>query len=229
MTRRRGCPLPLVLLLLLGTLALTEGKKKKNKKQWADAWKKIEEEEMEEWEEEKAEREAEHAKYMDPMKMVDEMGATDAAAMMGGMGGGSSAGGPAMCFVHMKKTLTREATEEVVVKWRDLLYTSGFDIKPYVVEDQLVLLNMDEQYKVSELKNFVLDPYFAEDKVEAFEYNSKKWYPEGSEEDIKEKEKEVRFPAARSPHAAASRPLNGVASTLHQADVQIAVRGCCWL
>jgi hypothetical protein len=201
--QRRGClPRPLLLLLLLGTLTLTaEGKKKKSRKQWADAWKKIEEEEHEEWEEEKAEREAEHAKYMDPSKMVDELGATDAAAMMGGLGG-SSAGGPAMCFVHMKKTLTREATEEVVVKWRDLLYTSGFDITPYVVEDQLVLLNMDEQYKVPELKDFVLDPYFAEDKVEAFEYNSKKWYPEGSEADIKEKEKEVRTVALVARHIA---------------------------
>ena len=36
-------------------LALSaEGKKKKTKKQWAEAWKKIEEEEFEEWEQEKA-------------------------------------------------------------------------------------------------------------------------------------------------------------------------------
>jgi hypothetical protein len=136
------------------------------------------------------------------------MGATDAAAMMGGMGS-SSSGGPAMTFVHMKSELTREDTEEVVVKWRDLLYTNGFDIKPYVVEDNLVLLNMDEQYKVKDLRDFVLDPYFAEDKVESFEYNSKKWYPEGSEEDIKEKEKLVStahlepFAPRRRPHPAA--------------------------
>ena len=200
----------LLLLLLLGSLSLpAEGKrKKKSKKEWKEAWKKIEEEEFEDWEEEKAEREAEHAKYSDPMKMVEEMGATDAAAMMGGMGS-SSSGGPAMTFVHMKSELTREDTEEVVVKWRDLLYTNGFDIKPYVVEDNLVLLNMDEQYKVKDLRDFVLDPYFAEDKVESFEYNSKKWYPEGSEEDIKEKEKLVStahlepFAPRRRPHLAA--------------------------
>lgn len=180
----------LLLVVVLGVLALSaEAKKKKTKKQWADAWKKIEEEEFEEWEQEKAEREAEHSKYSDPMQMVKDMGATDAAAMMGGLGGNS--GGPAMTFVHIKEEFTREDTEEIAVKWRDLLYTNGFDIKPYVVEDNLVLLSMDEQYKVKELKDFVLDPYFAEGKVESFEYNSKKWYPEGSEEDLKEKAKEV--------------------------------------
>jgi hypothetical protein len=123
--------------------------------------------------------------------------------MMGGMGGGNN-GGPAMCFVRMKKELTKKDTEEVVVKWRDLLYTNGFDIKPYVVEDQLVLLTLDEQYKVSELKDFVLDPYFAEDKVESFEYNSKSWYPEGSEEDLKEKKKQV---SALATHLSITRVL----------------------
>ena len=208
--------LALLLLLLVAFSPVAEGKKKKSKKEWKDAWKKIEEEvrlqyqsppallrvrqsshmrvyrpqEFEEWEEEKAERMAEHSKYQDPMKMVEQMGPDDAAAMMGGMGGGNN-GGPAMCFVRMKKELTKQDTEEVVVKWRDLLFTNGFDIKPYVVEDQLVLLTLDEQYKVSELKDFVLDPYFAEDKVESFEYNSKTWYPEGSEEDLKEKKKQV--------------------------------------
>ena len=139
---------------------------------------------------------AEHAKYQDPMKMVEQMGPEGAAAMMGGMGSGNS-GGPAMCFVRMKKELARKDTEEVVVKWRDLLFTNGFDIKPYVVEDQLVLLTLNEQYKVNELKDFVLDPYFAEDKVESFEYNSKTWYPEGSEENLKEKKKQVSAPATR--------------------------------
>ena len=39
---------------------------------------------------------------------------------------GSSGSGPAMAFVHMKKHMTREQVEELVVKWRDLLFTAGF-------------------------------------------------------------------------------------------------------
>lgn len=166
----------LLLLLALSALALSvEGKKKKSKKEWNAAWKKLEEEEHEEYEERRAERMAEQAKYQDPM-----MG-----AMMGGLAGGNN-GGVAMCFVKMKPELTREETEVIVVKWRDLLATAGFDIKPYVVEDQLVLLTLEEQWKVNELKDFVLDPYFAQGKVVSFDYNSKSWYPAGSEEAVKE-------------------------------------------
>ena len=70
------------LLLLAGHLDLLgAAKKKRTKKQWEEALKRVEEEEFEEWEQEKKAKDEEYAKYHgDPMKMVEEMGGPVAGA-----------------------------------------------------------------------------------------------------------------------------------------------------
>eukprot|EP01048_Picozoa_sp_COSAG05_P009143 COSAG05_NODE_731_length_7667_cov_140.831792_12_plen_79_part_00 len=67
-----------------------------------------------------------------------------------------------------------------MLQWRDLLMAGGFDVTPYMVEEHTALLSLSEKWKIMELKDFVLDPYFAQGKVQSFEMNNYKWYPEGS-------------------------------------------------
>ena len=76
--------------------------------------------------------------------------------------------------------MTKEESQELVLQWRDLLMAGGFDVTPYMVEEHTALLSLSEKWKIMELKDFVLDPYFAQGKVQSFEMNNYKWYPEGS-------------------------------------------------
>ena len=86
-SERRRRPMPryrrfVALLLLVGHLDLLGAKKKRTKKQWEEAFKRVEEEEFEEWEQEKKAKDEEYAKYHgDPMKMVEEMGGPEAGAL----------------------------------------------------------------------------------------------------------------------------------------------------
>ena len=45
---------------------------------------------------------------------------------------------------------------------RRMDHSGGFDVTPYMVDDHTALLNLNEKWKVMELKDFVLDPYFAQ-------------------------------------------------------------------
>jgi hypothetical protein len=195
----RCAVLGLLLCALVGEVSAAKKKKKKQKKkqkrtpaEWAEAMKAVEREEMDEYETERKEQEEEINKHhgmdlSDPKKWIDEMGGGDKAAeLLAGMGGGSMAS-PAMGFIYFNDEQTREENEEMVVQWRDLLMTAGFDVQPYMVEDNMALLNLKEKWKVMELKDFVLDPYFTQGKVKHFEINNKKWYPAGSDGDIKDK------------------------------------------
>lgn len=141
-----------------------KAKQKRTKAEWEEALKRAEREEMEEWEEERRQKEEEIQKYhgidmSDPKKWIEQMGGGDNAAdMLAGMGGGSMAG-PSMSFVHLSKDMTKPECEELVVQWRDLLMTAGYDVVPYMVDDHLALMKLDEKWKVMDLKDFVLDPY----------------------------------------------------------------------
>jgi hypothetical protein len=176
------------LVILLAGPA-TAGRQQRNKAQWAAALLKEQQEETREWEEERQEREEEVSRNHG-LGPILEQGALGAEAAV--TAGGSSAAGPALSFVHLKHYVTRAECTELVTQWRDILLTGGFDITPYMVDDHMVLLNLDEKWKVMELKDFVLDPYFAQGKVEAFELNQKKWYAPGSDGFIAERQEKAR-------------------------------------
>ena len=63
-------------------------------------------------------------------------------------GGG---GGSAMTFVHLNNETisSKEAAEEMVVQWRDLLATAGIEVGVYVIEPHLLLLDTQDKRKVA--------------------------------------------------------------------------------
>eukprot|EP01052_Picozoa_sp_SAG31_P013247 SAG31_NODE_793_length_12044_cov_12.886229_9_plen_161_part_00 len=101
-------------------------------------------------------------------------GAAASGGAIGGLGGGSQAAmvtkglplfrytipkliwrsefrGACSCrqaFIKIKSGYRREQVEEYVIRWRDLLMSNAFDINPYLVEDDLVLMHTEANHRI---------------------------------------------------------------------------------
>lgn len=78
------------------------------------------------------------------------------------MHGGSMAG-PAMMFVELNPTQAdgtewdTEQIEELAVKWRELLFTGGFSVQVYSIEDKKILITVQKGWEASGVRDFVVD------------------------------------------------------------------------
>ena len=129
-----------VLVLFSGVLAV---RKKidfdKLDKEWKD------EEEDEDWHEDSYEWKRKMQEKKQPafdMSNIQNMKPEELMAMQGGGMGGGGGGGMSMTFAQLKDGIctSRKCTNELAVKWADLMGTGGIQAKPYAVEDDQICL-----------------------------------------------------------------------------------------
>eukprot|EP01051_Picozoa_sp_SAG22_P007537 SAG22_NODE_535_length_9385_cov_6.941202_1_plen_355_part_00 len=185
----------------------------------------IEEEEAEEFEKEMEERRAERAANMpgtdlnNPSAWIESMGGMEALQQPGpggsiDLGGGMGGGQAAMAFIKIKPGYSRQQVEEYIQRWRDLLLTNGFDLNPYLVEDDLIVMHTEANHRIGELKAFVLNLEFSDGIVDYFEINQAKTYPDGHPEKVlQEKRARLGLGELLNFTEAAQRLANGEAGT----------------
>eukprot|EP01052_Picozoa_sp_SAG31_P044135 SAG31_NODE_7587_length_1647_cov_0.947674_1_plen_193_part_01 len=177
-------------LLSLAFERVDGGGKPRNKDQWKRAlnsWQEQQNQEfMQEYEEQQKERELIRQKrlpkfdpenpkaYMDAM--TDSSG-DDGGGMMAAVGGGSNPDGAQITIVRLKNGAmqTKADTEELVSKWRDILTTIGIAAFPYVMSRDQVMINVQEGFRVPDIKMFALEQH----ETRYFEHNGRKHYSDG--------------------------------------------------
>ena len=173
------------------------GGKPRDKKQWNAAlnqWQEGQNQEfMQEYEDEQAEREAVRQKRLpkfdpeNPKAYMNAMSDDSGDGMVGAMGGGgSNPDGAQITIVKLKNGLmkTRADTELLVSRWRDILTTIGIKAFPYVMSRDQVMINVQEGFRVPDIKMFALD----QEESKYFEQGGKKYYPKGTAADPDDEE-----------------------------------------
>ena len=78
------------------------------------------------------------------------------------MHGGSMAG-PAMMFVELNPAQAdgsewdTETIEELAMKWRELLFTGGFSVQVYSIEEKKILITVQKGWEAKGVRDFVVD------------------------------------------------------------------------
>ena len=171
----------LAAFLILAVLVLSSGvlavRKKidfdKLDKEWKD------EEEDEDWHEDSYEWKRKMQEKKQPafdMSNIQNMKPEELMAMQGGGEGGGGGGGMSMTFAQLKDGIctSRKCTNELAVKWADLMGTGGIQAKPYAVEDDQILFTQEDG-NTMQLKDFILE----QPEVLKWTYNSRDYYPDG--------------------------------------------------
>lgn len=126
-----------------------------------------------------------------------------------------------MVFVHIKPKIDKEKIHEYIIQWQGLLMTNGFELKPYLVEDDLVLIHTDAISRVSELKAFILNPEFSDGIVDYWETNQIRTYPDGHPEQILQAQREALKVGELLEFAAVARSVASGDKTAHAAHTAL--------
>jgi histone arginine demethylase JMJD6 len=198
-SRVLGCSSRIFLVLLWTMGVLGGGKKPRKKKEWNAALNRWQEDEnqqfMADYESNQQERERIRQKNMpkfdpeNPKAYMDAMAGDDNnAGMMGAMGGGGSPDGAQITVCRLKPGAmkSRADTELLVSRWRDILTTIGIAAFPYVMDRNQVMINVQEGFRVPDIKQFALD----QAEVKFFEHGGKKMYPKGVAADPADEEQQ---------------------------------------
>ena len=71
--------------------------------------------------------------------------------------------GPAMMFVELNPAQAdgsewdTETIEELAMKWRELLFTGGFSVQVYSIEEKKILITVQKGWEAKGVRDFVVD------------------------------------------------------------------------
>jgi hypothetical protein len=207
---------------------------RKSKEQWKEALLSWQEEEnqqfMREYEQQQQERARIREKNLPRFDPTNPKAYIRAMSSRGGMGQGGAGGtgggnpdGAQITFVRLKPGAMKSKadTEELVLRWRDLLTTVGLAAYPHVLSRDQVLMNTQEGWRVPDIQQFALE----QPEVKYFEHSGQKWYAEGIEPDpedasgaLSEEEEEEEEQARAEAEAQAKAKSATSSSRLAQAQ-----------
>jgi hypothetical protein len=157
------------LLIVFALTAIAVEAKKKSKAGAAEkkkSWREMTDADWNKWEYDSGKEDDDRPQEPKPMKF-------DPSNMQNFMRQ-SKAGKAAMIFSNLKGKLSKEKTEEVAFRWKNLLMTVGVEASPYVIENSQILWTVMNGAKGFDILDFAMQ----QPETELVEWENTKYYPE---------------------------------------------------